>query len=145
VNSGTPAGGGWPVLVRKIKEFGLSSRGYSLLEVRSIKAPTLIMLGDRDGTWPEHAVEMLRLIPDAQLTIFPGADHFLLFTGADKVLGTLLPFLDHKQRLPVIVQGLLNRISMRMRIPHEWSYSYLRNPCSTSSANRVQTHCLLCH
>jgi pimeloyl-ACP methyl ester carboxylesterase len=32
--------------------------------------------------------------PNAQLAIFPGADHFLLFTSPDKVLGTLVPFLD---------------------------------------------------
>src|SRR5439155_2831033 len=86
----------WPVLVRKVKEMGLNFKGYSFPEVRSIKAPTLIMLGDRDGTRPEHAVEMFRLIPNAQLAIFPGGDHFLLFTGPDKVLETLLPFLNQR-------------------------------------------------
>jgi pimeloyl-ACP methyl ester carboxylesterase len=43
---------------------------------------------------PEHVVEILRMIPNAQLAIFPGADHFLLFTSPDKLLGTLVPFLD---------------------------------------------------
>ena len=40
--------------------------------VRSIRAPTLIVLGDRDIVKPEHAVELTRLIPDARLLIMPG-------------------------------------------------------------------------
>ena len=84
----------WPVLVRKIKELGRDFKGYSIEEIRSIKAWTLIMMGDRDGVRPEHAVEMFRMIANARLAIFPGEDHFVLFTSPDKVLGTLVPFLD---------------------------------------------------
>jgi pimeloyl-ACP methyl ester carboxylesterase len=51
------------------------------------------MMGDRDAVRPEHAVEMYRLIPNAQLAIFPGGDHFLLFSSPDKLLATLAPFL----------------------------------------------------
>jgi len=43
---------------------------------------------------PEHAVEMFRQIPNAQLAIFPGGDHFMLFQSPEKVLASLLPFLD---------------------------------------------------
>jgi pimeloyl-ACP methyl ester carboxylesterase len=63
-------------------------------DVKSIKASALIMIGDHEGIRPEHAVEMFRMIPGARLAIFPGADHFLLFTHPDQVLGTLLPFLE---------------------------------------------------
>jgi pimeloyl-ACP methyl ester carboxylesterase len=42
-------------------------------EIRSIKAPSFIIIGDRDLTTPEHAVEMYRLIPDCRLAILPGA------------------------------------------------------------------------
>jgi pimeloyl-ACP methyl ester carboxylesterase len=41
-------------------------------QVRSIKAPTLIVVGDQDSIRPEHAVEMFRLIPKSQLAILPG-------------------------------------------------------------------------
>ena len=34
--------------------------------MKSIKAPVLITLGDRDAVRLEHAVEMFRLIPNAQ-------------------------------------------------------------------------------
>lgn len=83
----------WPVLVAKIKDLGRDFKGYSVQEVKSIKASTLIMLGDRDVVRPEHAVEMFRMIPDARLAILPGSDHFVLFTSPEKVLGILTPFL----------------------------------------------------
>jgi pimeloyl-ACP methyl ester carboxylesterase len=40
--------------------------------VRSVRAPTLIVLGDRDTVKPEHAVELTRLMPEARLLILPG-------------------------------------------------------------------------
>jgi len=84
----------WPVLVTKIKGLERNFNGFSPDELKAIKSQTLIMMGDRDAVRPEHAVEMYRLIPNAQLAIFPGADHFLLFSSPDKLLSTLLPFLN---------------------------------------------------
>jgi len=40
--------------------------------VRSVRAPTLIVLGDQDIVKPEHALELTRLIPGARLLILPG-------------------------------------------------------------------------
>jgi len=40
--------------------------------VRSVRASTLIVLGDRDIVKPEHAVELTRLISGARLLILPG-------------------------------------------------------------------------
>ena len=40
--------------------------------VRSVRAPTLIVLGDRDIVKPEHSVELTRLIPKARLLVLPG-------------------------------------------------------------------------
>jgi pimeloyl-ACP methyl ester carboxylesterase len=41
-------------------------------EVRSVKATTLVLLGDRDVPTLEHAVELTRLFPKARLLILPG-------------------------------------------------------------------------
>ncbi len=41
-------------------------------DLQSIKAPSLIVVGDNDIMRPEHAVEMARLVPDARLLILPG-------------------------------------------------------------------------
>jgi pimeloyl-ACP methyl ester carboxylesterase len=40
--------------------------------VRSVGAPTLIVVGDRDIVRPEHAAELARLIPGARLLVLPG-------------------------------------------------------------------------
>jgi pimeloyl-ACP methyl ester carboxylesterase len=40
--------------------------------LRSVTAPTLIVLGDQDIVKPEHAVELTRLISGARLLILPG-------------------------------------------------------------------------
>ncbi len=40
--------------------------------VRSVRVPTLILLGDRDIVKPEHAIELTRVISDARLLILPG-------------------------------------------------------------------------
>jgi pimeloyl-ACP methyl ester carboxylesterase len=42
--------------------------------IRSIKAPTLLLAGDKDVVTPEHLVQMSKLIPNARLAIVPG-DH----------------------------------------------------------------------
>lgn len=84
----------WPILVRKIKVLGRDFRGFTEEEVKSIKAPALIMQGDRDGVRPEHAVELMRLIPNSQLAIFPGGDHFILYTRTGKVVEAFMTFFE---------------------------------------------------
>lgn len=41
-------------------------------DVRSIRAPTLILIGDRDVVKPEHAVELTHLIPNSRLLVLVG-------------------------------------------------------------------------
>lgn len=40
--------------------------------IKSIKASTLVLIGDRDIVKPEHAIELTRMIPNARLLILPG-------------------------------------------------------------------------
>jgi len=84
----------WPVLVAKIKKMGLEFKGFARQDMKSIKAPVLITLGDHDAVRVEHAVEMLRLIPKAQLAVFPGGTHFLLWTSPETVLSPVAAFFD---------------------------------------------------
>jgi pimeloyl-ACP methyl ester carboxylesterase len=41
--------------------------------IRGIKAPTLVVVGDRDVIRPEHAIELSRTLPHARLCILPGS------------------------------------------------------------------------
>jgi pimeloyl-ACP methyl ester carboxylesterase len=84
----------WPVLVAKVKKLGLEFQGFAPGDMKSIKAHVLVTLGDHDGVRPEHAVEMFRLIPNAQLAVFPGGDHFMLWQSPEKLLPTIAAFLD---------------------------------------------------
>jgi pimeloyl-ACP methyl ester carboxylesterase len=54
--------------VQRMKDF----KGWSDEQMKSIKAPTLIINGNNDVGTVEHAVEMYRTIPNSQLIILPG-------------------------------------------------------------------------
>ncbi len=41
-------------------------------QIKSIKAPTLIIIGDKDVIIPEHAIELHRQIANSELAIIPG-------------------------------------------------------------------------
>ena len=41
-------------------------------KIKSIKVPTLIIIGDKDVITPEHAIKMHRLIANSELAIIPG-------------------------------------------------------------------------
>jgi pimeloyl-ACP methyl ester carboxylesterase len=72
---------------------------------RAVPAPTMIVIGDSDGTRPEHAVEMFRLrgggvfgdmagLPAARLAIIPGTTHVGLLDRAELLVAMIVPFLD---------------------------------------------------
>jgi pimeloyl-ACP methyl ester carboxylesterase len=42
-------------------------------DLRALKAPTLVIAGDRDVVTADHAVELSHLIPNARLIILPAA------------------------------------------------------------------------
>ena len=44
-------------------------------QLRAIAAPALVVCGDRDVVLPEHAVELYRLMPAADVAIMPATDH----------------------------------------------------------------------
>jgi pimeloyl-ACP methyl ester carboxylesterase len=54
--------------VKRMKTF----KGWSDEQMKSIKAPALVINGNTDVGSPDHAVEMYRIIPNCELAIFPG-------------------------------------------------------------------------
>ncbi len=54
--------------VQRMKVF----KGWTDEQMKSIKAPTLVINGNSDVGSVEHAVEMYRVIPNSELAIFPG-------------------------------------------------------------------------
>jgi pimeloyl-ACP methyl ester carboxylesterase len=61
------------VMHDKDKERMIQFRDWTDDDLRSIKAPTLLIIGDQDIVKPEHAIQMALLIPNAELMILPGS------------------------------------------------------------------------
>jgi pimeloyl-ACP methyl ester carboxylesterase len=70
-------------------------KGWSDQQIKSIKAPTLIMNGTKDVATVEHATKMHRLIPNSDLAILPG--------GHGKYLGEVTTLSNGKWEYPYSV------------------------------------------
>jgi pimeloyl-ACP methyl ester carboxylesterase len=94
----------WPKLVEKIKQLDLNWKGLRDADLRAIKSPALLIVGDADVVKPEHVVQMLRLLgggtpgdivglPRSQLAVLPGTTHVTIITKTDWLLSMITPFL----------------------------------------------------
>ncbi|MDP8932049.1 MAG: alpha/beta hydrolase [Actinomycetota bacterium] len=95
----------WPTLIAKVKELDGKVQDWLPEDIRSIEAPTLLIIGDSDVVRPEHAVEMFRLfgggvagdvagLPNSQLAVLPGTTHVGLVERAEWLLSMIEAFLD---------------------------------------------------
>jgi pimeloyl-ACP methyl ester carboxylesterase len=62
--------------------------------IRSVAAPTFVIVGDADVMRPEHAVELFRLLPHAQLAVLPSTDHMALMRRAAWLAPMITEFLN---------------------------------------------------
>jgi pimeloyl-ACP methyl ester carboxylesterase len=67
--------------------------------IRAVRAPTLVVLGDRDIVRLEHAVALTRLLPEARLLVLPG--------GHGDYLGEAV-MTRRETRLPEFTAGLID-------------------------------------
>lgn len=63
-------------------------------EIRSITAPTFLVIGDRDFVRLEHAGEMLDLFPDCRLAVLPATRHTEVMQRTDALRALVSPFLS---------------------------------------------------
>lgn len=84
----------WPTLVAKVMKQALEFKGWRPEDIQSIRAPTLVMIGDADIVRPEHAVEMFHLLPHGQLAVLPVSDHFAPVQRPDWIVSMTKEFLD---------------------------------------------------
>lgn len=82
----------WPRLVEKAKAMYLAFEGWDERRLRSLAAPLLVMLGDRDFTTLEHAIALYRLVPHGRLAVLPGSGHDAPVAHPDWVAAMLLEF-----------------------------------------------------
>jgi pimeloyl-ACP methyl ester carboxylesterase len=79
------------VMFEKDRERMLTFKDLSDNDIRSIKAPTLLMVADHDVVKPEHVLEMSHLIPDARLVILPGTHGSFIGDVCTAKKGSKLP------------------------------------------------------
>jgi pimeloyl-ACP methyl ester carboxylesterase len=100
----------FPTLVEKLKTLDSAPFAWPQEDVRGIRAPTLIIVGDSDGVRLQHAVELFELrgggvmgdlagLPSSQLAVLPGTSHFVppgsgVLDRSDWLLAMVTPFLD---------------------------------------------------
>jgi pimeloyl-ACP methyl ester carboxylesterase len=89
-----PNPNGWPALVEKIKGLVANAKDMTPDDLKTIKAPVLVMIGDADIVKPEHAVELFRAIPNAKLGILPVSDHFAFMQRSDWIVAMTKAFLE---------------------------------------------------
>ncbi|MBX5446645.1 alpha/beta hydrolase [Sphaerobacter sp.] len=95
----------FPTLMAKVKQLNLAPQDWPAEEIQVITAPTMIVIGDSDGTRPEHAVELFRLrgggvfgdivgLPAAQLVVLPGTSHLGILDRVGWLVPMIEAFLD---------------------------------------------------
>lgn len=106
----TPDPAAFDAYLDKMKVVNITDQHISDDRMRSISAPTMVIVGDADGVKPEHAVAMftlrgggdeeaaatgmLRKVPAARLVILPATSHIGI-SGASAVLAPMVSaFLD---------------------------------------------------
>ncbi|MEV0825216.1 alpha/beta fold hydrolase [Nonomuraea rubra] len=99
-----PRPGDFPMLCEKVSALMRDLVEPTAEEVRSIQAPTMVVIGDSDIIRPEHAVETFRLrgggvagdqagLPDARLAVLPGTTHVTLVHRAEWLASMIDDFL----------------------------------------------------
>lgn len=106
----SPTPKAFPTLVEKLKALDATPFDWTAAGMKAIAARTMIVIGDHDGTRPEHAVDMFRLrgggdtalitapfldkAPPAQLAVLPGTSHLGIMAQPDLIVALVTPFLD---------------------------------------------------
>jgi pimeloyl-ACP methyl ester carboxylesterase len=85
----------WPVFFDKVKAmWAKPGWGISQPELATVKAPVLLVFGDRDFTSLEEAVVIRHAIPNAQLCVLPGVGHGTFIERPEWLNPMILDFLD---------------------------------------------------
>jgi len=89
---------GWQSLMTPLKHMWTTPLNYTPDDFRRVRAPTLVLIGDRDELVPvEEAAEMARLLPDAELAVVPEADHGAFFSAkAAAFQAVMMDFLSRR-------------------------------------------------
>jgi pimeloyl-ACP methyl ester carboxylesterase len=95
----------WHTFIEKMIRFETQHFDLGIEHIKSIQSPTLLVMGDNDGVQLSHITDMYQSLgggvfgdmaglPASQLAILPGKTHVSLMMDTEKIVSTILPFLD---------------------------------------------------
>jgi len=82
-------------------------------KLMQIKAPVLVMAGDRDAIRNEHTVSIFNHIPNSQLCILPGTTHFITNEKPVLFMQLLTDFFEKPFRMPSTI-AIAKRMAQQM-------------------------------
>lgn len=84
----------WKTLILQLSDMWLTPLNYTEADFKQVVDPVLILIGDRDGMIPlDDAIDMYRLIPNAELAVLPNTDHMSPITNPETFIHIVLGFL----------------------------------------------------
>lgn len=84
----------WPVVFGKLKTMWLTQPDYQDDQLRSIRCPVLLLVGETDIVREEESRRMASLIPKARLKILKGTSHYAPVEVPEVVNGEIIGFLE---------------------------------------------------
>jgi pimeloyl-ACP methyl ester carboxylesterase len=84
----------WPVFYEKSIEMWRTQPHYSMADLGTIKAPTLVMAGEFDCVKRQHTDQLAKAVPGASEEIIKGATHVAPLFQPDVVNPYILKFLE---------------------------------------------------
>mgnify|MGYP001555629450 CR=1 FL=1 len=99
-------------LLSHLQDFSKETdRQFSNTQLTSIKAPTLIITGDRDLAIPfDQSVELYQSIPNSYFMVFPNTGHSMSpadGNGHDYLISTLLGFFSNTWKCPAFCEEII--------------------------------------
>jgi len=82
----------WPVVFAKLKTMWLTLPNFTEDDLRAIRCPTLLIVGEKDIVREEESKRIASLIPKARLKILQGATHYSPIEIPEIVNATMLGF-----------------------------------------------------
>jgi pimeloyl-ACP methyl ester carboxylesterase len=70
--------GHWPVFMKKVLTLYKTWPGFSPAEIAAVRAPVMVVIGDRDQVSLEQAAQMRRWLPNARVCVLPDTTHLQL-------------------------------------------------------------------
>jgi pimeloyl-ACP methyl ester carboxylesterase len=83
-----------PEIKKKLADLMEKYPNFTEEQLRQIKIPTMVSVGDHDLINLEHALKLFRSLPHAELFIVPGATHAVLWEQPELINSEIIKFLN---------------------------------------------------